>query len=117
MHAASVLHGSDRYRGHNKRISDDADLKMPDMLGVLLCGLSRAIVDEAFQHRERVGVVDMFVRTPAQYAWETHGHAGLVTRAGLNSFEADLEHERRAHAAHRAEFIDGGLAHDRIDLT
>ena len=66
---------------------------------------------------QRVCFVDVLVLAPAQHARKSHRDAGLVPGTALDSFEPEFEHERRAHAAHRSEFFDGGPPDNGIDFA
>ena len=64
---------------------------------------------------QRVGLVQRLVVADPQHAREAHGDAALVARAAVDAFEAELEHQRRPDAAHRAELLERGLADDAVD--
>ena len=53
----------------------------------------------------------------AQHAREAHRDAALVAGAAVDALEAELEHQRRPHAAHRAELLERGPADDRVDAA
>src|SRR3954462_15505699 len=72
---------------------------------------------QAFQVFEGIGLVQGFVVPDPQHSWKAHGDAALVAAAAVDAVESQLEHQARLDAAHRAEFLDGVLADDRVDLA
>ena len=58
------------------------------------------------QRLQRIGLGDRLVLPPAQHSRKAHRDAAFMAAAAGNSFEAELEEQRRLHAAHRAEAFD-----------
>ncbi len=75
----------------------------------------RLILDHRLQCLDPVRFMRGLVPADAVDARETHGQARLVPLAGVDRIERDFEHQRLVGFAHRAEAVDGVLAHMPVE--
>ena len=75
----------------------------------------RALLDQALQGREPVGLGRGLVPADAVDARKAHGDAGFVAGRAVHRVERDLEHELGRHLADRAEALRGVVAHPPVD--
>ena len=65
---------------------------------------------------QAAGLVQRLVGANPEHARKPDRHAAFVARARADAFKTQLENQAGPDASHRAEFLQRGLADDRVNL-